>query len=417
MKRGERMWKKGVFILSIGLLIFGFSIGWGQENKIRIGISCARTGPAAKLGKAYLTGWTAYFKKVNSEGGINGKKIEWIVLDDAYVASKAVENTKRLLDQGVDILAGYVGTPTTRAVLNWIEQNNVHVPFFFPLTGATILKKTIFANTYSIRPFYKDEIQLMVDYFVSRGYTKFGVFYQNDTFGYSGRDALRDVLGKYDLIPVYEGYYEKKTLEMNKAIEDVVRIMPEVVILVGTAPPALKFMEEVFSKIGRNAPIFVCLSFVSADELAEWKNIDKLKIFASQIVPSPKTELDLPIVQEFRFAMKKFYPNAPLSFVSLEGFLGAKLLCEIIKKAESVSPSALRRTAERIEGYDIGIGSVLRYNSLNHRVKLPVSLYRWTPSGWKMVVRRRFNLEMPKEKENVKVDVFIDSVVSKEKGK
>ena len=410
--------KYGLTTISV-ILLFVFSLcpkGWTKDT-IKLGISCARSGPAKGLGERYLMGWLACFKQVNASGGINGRQIEWVVMDDAYNGERAVRNTKRLLSEKVDVLAGYVGTPTTRAVIEWMEKNKIVVPFFFPLTGARIIKKTVFPGMYAMRPFYSDEINLMVDYFVSQGYSRFGIFYQDDTFGLSGKTGFIKALNKYDLLSYYEGKYNKKTLEMRQAVKEAIKDKPEVIILVGTAPPAAKFIKEVLEKSEGYAPIFVCLSFILPEELINLvgKQV-RAQIYVSQVVPCPG-RADFKVVQEYRKAMEKFYPDSKFSFTSLEGYIGAKLLCEVLRRAEDLSLSSIRQAAESMKNYNVGLDVSFGFSPLNHRSKLFVGLYRWDGSSWHMVAEKRFGFVSPEintEKKEKSVQVILTSVKEEE---
>ncbi len=389
--------KKHIILGLSAIIVLGSwnMVSWAKDT-IKVGISCAKSGPAKGLGERYLMGWLACFKQENKKGGINGKEIQWVVLDDAYNGANAVKNTQTLLNKGVDLLAGYVGTPTTRAVIDWMEKNNIKIPFFFPLTGAKIIKKTVFSDVYAIRPFYSDEIALMVDFFVSRGYSKFGIFYQDDTFGLTGRDGFLRAVNKYDLLPCYEGKYNKKTLEMEKTVKLAIEEKPEVIILVGTAPPAAKFINSVLEEGKGYNPVFVCLSFILPEELVELVNDNKgeLKIYVSQVVPCP-CQAGLSIVEEYKKAIREFYPTEKFSFTSLEGYISARLLCNILKGAKSFDPEGIKRAVESLQACDIGLGINFCFSPLIHRSKLFAGLYKWSGSGWQIVAQRRFGFTVP----------------------
>ena len=85
------------------------------SNSILIGQSAAFSGPAMELGAEMRAGALAYFQAINAAGGVNGRKIELRSLDDGYEPDRAAANTKKLIDDGVFLLFGYVGTPTSNA--------------------------------------------------------------------------------------------------------------------------------------------------------------------------------------------------------------------------------------------------------------------------------------------------------------
>src|SRR4030081_2707897 len=103
-----------------GILAAATAFGAGAEpgvtaTAIIIGQSAAFSGPASELGTEMRAGAIAYFQQVNASGGIHGRKIELSTLEDGYEPERAVANTKKLIDDGVFLLFGYVGTPTSNA--------------------------------------------------------------------------------------------------------------------------------------------------------------------------------------------------------------------------------------------------------------------------------------------------------------
>ncbi len=112
------------------------------DHSIVIGQSVVLSGPSAELGQEMRDGAKAYFDYVNSQGGVNGRKIELKTLDDGYEPARAVENTKKLISQeNVFALFGYVGTPTSKAALPVFTESKV--PFFGAFTGAELLRDPV----------------------------------------------------------------------------------------------------------------------------------------------------------------------------------------------------------------------------------------------------------------------------------
>ena len=132
-------------LLSSGLLtplqprpVAAQSSGGGTDpNALVLGQSLPLSGPSAQLGLDYRRGALAWFEAVNREGGIHGRKIQLISLDDKYEPPQTLINTRQLLNRN-DLLAlfGYVGTPTTKVALPLIEEASV--PLVAPMTGASL---------------------------------------------------------------------------------------------------------------------------------------------------------------------------------------------------------------------------------------------------------------------------------------
>src|SRR5215212_6300957 len=123
------------------------------DSQVVLGQSVALSGPAQQLGLDMQLGATLYFNKINAAGGVNGRKIVLKTLDDGYEATRAADNTKRLInDERVFALFGYVGTPTSAASLPIFTA--AKVPFVGPFTGAESLRNPVNPLIFNVRASY-----------------------------------------------------------------------------------------------------------------------------------------------------------------------------------------------------------------------------------------------------------------------
>jgi len=168
-------------------------------TEIKIGQTQAYSGPASAYG-AIGRGLVAYFKRVNDQGGIAGRKINFISVDDGYLPPKAVEQTRRLVEQeGVSFMLNALGTPSNSAVQRYLNQKKV--PQLFVSSGADKwANPKEFPWTIGWQPSYRTEAQIYAKYILqNKPDGKLAVLYQNDDFGKDYVTGLRDVLGdKYD---------------------------------------------------------------------------------------------------------------------------------------------------------------------------------------------------------------------------
>jgi branched-chain amino acid transport system substrate-binding protein len=179
------------------------------DSEIKIGNTAFYTGPASSygtIGKAMA----AYYKMVNAEGGVNGRKITFLSYDDAYSPPKTVEQTRRLVEQdGVFLMAGSLGTPTNSAI--WHYMNEKKVPQLFVSTGATKWDDPK-GHPWTIgwQPNYQSEGRIYATYIVKeKPAAKIGVLYQNDDFGKDYLKGVKDGLGdKAAAKVVIEASYE-----------------------------------------------------------------------------------------------------------------------------------------------------------------------------------------------------------------
>jgi branched-chain amino acid transport system substrate-binding protein len=180
-----------------------------SDSEIKIGNTCFYTGPASSygtIGKAMA----AYYRMINDQGGVNGRKITFLSYDDAYSPPKTVEQTRRLVEEdGVLLDAGPLGTPTNSAI--WHYMNQKKVPQLFVSTGATKWDDPK-GHPWTIgwQPNYQSEGRIYATFIMKeKPDGKIAVLYQNDDFGKDYVKGLKDGLGeKAKSMVVIEASYE-----------------------------------------------------------------------------------------------------------------------------------------------------------------------------------------------------------------
>jgi branched-chain amino acid transport system substrate-binding protein len=180
-----------------------------SDTEIKIGNTGPYSGPASSYGTIPKS-MAAYYKMVNDQGGVNGRKINFISYDDAYSPPKTVEQVRRLVEQdGVLLVAASLGTPTNSAIWNYMNQKKV--PQLFVSTGATKWDDPKHHPwTMGWQPNYQSEGRVYAAYVVEQKPDgKIGVLYQNDDFGKDYVKGLKDGLGdKAKSMVVVEAAYE-----------------------------------------------------------------------------------------------------------------------------------------------------------------------------------------------------------------
>ncbi|MCP4620453.1 MAG: ABC transporter substrate-binding protein [Bradyrhizobium sp.] len=179
-----------------------------SDTEIKIGNIMPYSGPASAYGVIGKT-HEAYFRKINAEGGINGRKINFITYDDAYSPPKTVEQARKLVESDeVLILFNPLGTPPNSAIQKYMNQKKV--PQLFVATGATKWNDPKeFPWTMGWQPNYQSETQIYAKY-ILKNYpnAKIGVLYQNDDYGKDYLKGFKDGLGSKTSMIVIEDSYE-----------------------------------------------------------------------------------------------------------------------------------------------------------------------------------------------------------------
>jgi branched-chain amino acid transport system substrate-binding protein len=179
------------------------------DTEIKIGNINPYSGPASAYGVIGKT-ISAYFNKVNAEGGINGRKINFISYDDAYSPPKAVEQTRKLVESDeVLLMFQPLGTPGNTAIQKYL--NGKKVPQLFVATGATKWNDPKnFPWTMGFQPNYQTEGQIYAQYILKeKPDAKIAILYQNDDYGKDYVKGMKDGLGaKAESMIVAESSYE-----------------------------------------------------------------------------------------------------------------------------------------------------------------------------------------------------------------
>jgi len=178
------------------------------DTEIKIGNIMPYSGPASAYGVIGKTE-EAYFKKINAEGGINGRKINFVTYDDAYSPPKAVEQVRKLVESDEVLLVfNPLGTPSNTAIQKYL--NSKKVPQLFVATGATKWNDPKdFPWTMGWQPSYQSEARIYAKYVLKeKPDAKIAVFYQNDDFGKDYLKGFKEGLGAKTSMIVLEESYE-----------------------------------------------------------------------------------------------------------------------------------------------------------------------------------------------------------------
>ena len=293
-----------------------------SDNRILFGQSAAFTGPAAELGTGMRLGIQAAFDEVNRRGGVNGRQLELTSVDDEYEPEMAIANTIHLInEEEVFALIGAVGTPTSRSTVPLIEDAGV--PYIAPFTGANFLRDAKLNSVVNLRASYFQETAEMVARLIDDlGIERIAVLHQDDSFGRAGYQGVRLALDQRTMEPVAIGVYPRNTTAVKTALLDLRYGDPEAVILVGAYEPVAALISWAH-EIGMD-PVFMTISFVGTDTLAQELGPGGAGVYITQVVPYPMDDT-MPVVRRYRNALSVYAPQAVPGFVSFEGYLAGRL--------------------------------------------------------------------------------------------
>ncbi|MCY3596945.1 MAG: ABC transporter substrate-binding protein, partial [Rhodospirillales bacterium] len=291
------------------------------NDRVVFGQSAAFSGPAQALGQAMRLGIEAAFHEQNGAGGVHGRMLELVAMDDRYEPGFAYANTRDLIrKEQVFGLIGEVGTPTSRSAAGLVDAEAV--PFLAPFTGAGFLRDPGLETVVNLRASYAQETEHMVERLtVDLGVTSVAVMYQNDSYGQSGLSGVLEALGRRGLEPVVTWYYERNTSAVKAAVFHIAAANPEAVLMIGAYQPVAKAISLLRKDID---PVFLAVSFVGGNALARELGDEATGVYITQVVPTLDAA-GIHVVSDYLAALDAFDPGTEPDFVSLEGYLAGRL--------------------------------------------------------------------------------------------
>ena len=255
------------------------------RERVLFGQSAAFSGPAQELGLGMQRGIEAAFQEANDRGGVQGRMLELVSLDDAYEPEAAVVNTLQLIEEEqVFALIGAVGTPTSRSAMPVAAEADV--PYIAPFTGAGFLRDPVWGNVVNMRASYGQETEEMVARLTGDlGIGRIAVMYQDDSFGRDGYQGVRLALERRGMEPVAIGLYPRNTAAVKTALLDLRQGDPQAVIMIGAYQPVATLIN--WAKHTGMDAVFLTVSFVGSNALAEALGESGAGVVVSQVVPFP----------------------------------------------------------------------------------------------------------------------------------
>ncbi len=335
-----------------------------SDRRILFGQSAAFSGPAGQLGTDMRRGIEAAFQEANQRGGVHGRRLELVSLDDAYEPEAAIANTLYLIKEAeVFALIGAVGTPTSRSATP--VAADASVPYIAPFTGAAFLREAKWNNVINLRASYNQETEEMVARLTGDlGLKHIAVMYQDDSFGRAGYRGARRALERRGMEAVSVGLYPRNTTAVKTALLDLRRGNPEAVILIGAYEPVATLIAWA-RHTGMNSA-FITISFVGSNALARQLGGAGAGVFVTQVVPFP-TDDTFPVAAAYRRALAAYASDAVPGFVSFEGYLAGRLAIAALERCgREVSRASFLNSLRRSEVVDLG-GFELRYGDLDNQ--------------------------------------------------
>jgi len=335
------------------------------DTEIKVGSWGPLTGPAALWGSIPKS-IDAYFKMINDEGGIHGRKINLIYKDDAYDPSRTVPVVRELVQkEEVFAVAGGVGTAPNMAVMGFLEENKV--PWVTPMTGATAMTQPIKENIYSTFTLYFDEGEIMAKHALNEmSLSKIAIIYQNDDFGKSGLVGAKKILQKNNLDFVAALPVEITDTDLSSHVARLKDSGAEAVMLWVLPRQAAIVLGT--SSVVNFKPQWMASQVLSDMALmfditkGGWKDV--LYAFPTDVNYNDKSN---PTMSKYQEAYKKYYPEERWGAFAYSGFLAMEPFAEALRIAgKDLTRASFLEALSSLNNYSGASGVPISFSKDKH---------------------------------------------------
>lgn len=354
--------------LAAVLCSLGTPLAWAQsaaspgvsDTEILLGQSCQLSGPLEGITREVRQGASLCFDHINAQGGVRGRKIRVLALDDAYDPKKAEANTRHFINEAkVLALFQYAGTPPALAGMALAEQTGV--PLIAPFTGAEELRKPELRYVFNIKAGYATELHAMLRHLASVGLRSVAAVYLDNPFGLGGLAALQASARELNVQLLATAPLQVNGSNLAQAVAHVGQHHPKAVIVISAGKPSVDFIAA-YQATGRPT-LFYVLSVISNVQLAQGLGERARGVVVSQVIPPPWSS-GLELTREFQ-RLAKAQGIQEFTFSQMEGFLSAKFLVEALQRA---GPQPTRASLiHAMEGMQLSLGGYpIRLSARQH---------------------------------------------------
>jgi len=376
-------------IAAAALLLGQATASRAAEDEIRIGNTMPYSGPASAYGTIGKT-IAAVFNKVNAEGGINGRKINFISYDDGYNPQKTVELTKKLVeeDKVLFIFAG-LGTPTSAATRPYLNSNRI--PQLFVASGASMWDQPqSFPWTFGFQPSYQTEAHIYAQYMLEKHPSggKVAILYQDDDFGKDYIKGLTDGLG--GKIPIVaQASYKVTDTDLNQQIATLRASGANIFMNVTTPKFATMAIKRV-AELGWRPEHYITTVSESVAAVLQPAGLQNAEgIFSAGYTwegDDPEATGD-PAFREWSAFMDHYLPDTPRSnILTVFGYTIANVMIDVLKQCgDDLSRDNIVKQAASLKGVQIPMlipGIVVNTSASDHAPIEQMQMMQFNGGRW-----------------------------------
>src|SRR3954466_2274137 len=350
MSKNSHAW----LVAARGITIFLACTAAHAAGDLVIGNVASMTNPTAKENSANLTlGYTVYFDEVNRRGGVHGRKVRLLNKDDGVVADRMVAETQALIaDPQVIALAGYLNTAGLVEIMKRKILVDGGIAMVAPIGPFNA------PNFYPMRPGYNEEAEKLLQEARETQKKRVAMVFYNQAFGPSvfahAQEAAKKIGVDIVATASFETAPDKMLPGIRSAADMLAKAEPDAVIVIAAGAGAFNFVKEFRQTASGSAQLYA-LSPADSFGFVKVAGLEAARgVVISQAIPYPGHRA-LSVVRDYQRLMKQDAPDKPLSFYSLEGLMGAKIVVEALRRA-GPNPTRAKVIAalNTMKDYDLG---------------------------------------------------------------
>ena len=329
---------------------------------ILVGQTADFSGPVAAGVKETAAGAKLWLDHVNAAGGINGEPVRLVTMDDKFEPPLAAANARELITKN-KVIALFLtrGTPHNQAIVPLLSEYGV--PLVAPSTGAMALHKPVNPWVFNVRASYQHEANRAVRHLSLVGLGRIGIVQVNDSFGTDAVKGATEAFTQVNGASVFTETYDREKPDFTKIQAAVTAQNPQAILFLGSGSAVVNGVKAIRAT-GSRAQI-VTLSNNASDGFIKALGENATGTIVTQVFPYERS-LASPLVKEARQLQKAATGDDRVTPAMLEGFAGAKVLTEGLRRAgKQPTREKLREALETLRRYDIG-GLEVSFSAASH---------------------------------------------------
>jgi ABC-type branched-subunit amino acid transport system substrate-binding protein len=378
------------FFLGIAAPVLAQNAPGVTATEIKIGQTMPYSGPVTAFG-TLGKGEAAYFNMVNDQGGVNGRKIKLISLDDGYAPPRTVEQTRKLIEQEeVALIFSTIGTATNSAIAKYLNERKI--PQLFIGSGANKWGdyKELPWTMPGVQATFRSEGRIYTKYILEKNpHAKIALLYQNDDFGRDYMSGVKDVLGDKYAATVKEASYEFTDPTIDSQIVALQGSGADALIVAATPKFAAMAIRKVYD-LGWKPTFFLSNVAIWVSTVMEPAGVEKgVGILSSAYVKDPTDPAwdNDPAMKEWKAFVQKYVPGGDIKDQNyVNSYNSGMVLVQVLKQCgNDLSRENIMKQAANLKDLALPMllpGIKVNTSPTDHFPIEQMQLMRWSGKQW-----------------------------------